>query len=415
MSEVGYAVVGVRNFAETHIDILLGLEDEEDVKLTAVVARNQKKNAEKIRELRKKGVKVFDSYEELLSEKRSYIDIITLPISIPTHEEAAVKGMKAGYDILLEKPPAPTISQIDRVKKVSKETGKFCSIGFQFLHSSPVRRLKKLIMNDKIGEIEEIACKAYWPRYKPYYERNAWAGRLISNGRLVLDGPMHNACAHFLNNMLFLAANEMNETEELSSVRGELYRSRDYIQSPDTSCLEAETKDGIKIYFYVTHSSQDKTGPIMEVKGDKGEAKWDFCQNTVWDFSQNTEVCPEGEEKIEFDGGGEIPWLEVFRVATQYFKGEMDELYSTPANSRNFVVAINGAYESAEKVRKIPSKYVEEFETDEGLKTELEEIESLMDEAFDERKLLSDLGVEWAEPTDPVDVENYEEFNPFES
>jgi len=44
---------------------------------------------------------------------------------------------------------------------------------------------------------------------------------------------------------------------------------------------------------------------------------------------------------LEFDNQGVNPHLEVFRVTAQKQLGLIEELWSTPANSRPFVVAIN--------------------------------------------------------------------------
>ena len=191
MRKVGLAVVGVNNFAEFYLDKIKELESEEQLKLTAVVITDQVNNADKVRELRQEGIAIYSSYESLLREAKNCVDIIGLPISIPTHSEMAIKGMKAGYNILLEKPPAPTVQEIDAIIKTEKETGRFCSIGFQYIHSHTIRKIKQIILDGKLGEIKEIAAKGFWPRFKSYYNRNEWAGKSVAMGQLVLDGPMH--------------------------------------------------------------------------------------------------------------------------------------------------------------------------------------------------------------------------------
>lgn len=402
----GFAVVGVRNFADTHINNLRRLEKKSGIKLAAVVIRDQVSNIQKTRELRSQGIKVFDSYRQLLRDGRNIVDVVSLPVSIPTHSNMAIKGMEAGFDVLLEKPPAPTVEEVDRMIETEQRTGRFCSIGFQFIHSRSIRRLKEMIMEGKLGEIKEIATKGYWPRYRSYYERNRWAGRSILNGQLVLDGPMFNAFAHYLNNMLFLASAEENNMAELREVRAELYRGHSYIESDDTSCLQAIAEDGTKIYFYVNHTSRHSQDPYMEVIGEKGKA--------IWHKNEQTEVQLEGGDRLEFDNEGLDPWLEVFRVTAAVKNGELEEPYCTPCNCRNFVVAINGAYQSSKTITPIPGEFVNEFETEDGrFKTEVKDIEAIMDEAFESRKLLSETEVEWGEPTESVNVKDFKHFQPF--
>ncbi|HOB16655.1 MAG TPA: Gfo/Idh/MocA family oxidoreductase [Defluviitoga sp.] len=406
MKRAFFAVVGARNFAADHIKFIKQLEIENEVRLAGVVIEDKRRNFDIAKELKCEGIEVFESFAELLEEGQKFIDIITLPTAIHTHSEMAIKAMESGYNVLLEKPPAPTIQELDNIIQVEKRTKKFCSIGFHMIHARSIRKLKEIILEGKLGEIKQISCKALWPRYKSYYLRNDWAGKTIYNGHIVLDGPMHNALAHYLNNMLYLLGPSMNESIDLESVRAEFYRAHTYIEAEDTSCLEARTVNGTKVYFYVTHASEGKLDPYMEIEGTKGKA--------IWDFSENTRILLANDETIEFGKDGVDPHLEVFRVTARKHLGIIDQLYSTPTNSRPFVVAINGAYDSAEKIIPIPEKYVKEFETEEKeYKTVLKGIDEIIEEAFEKKVLFSDLGVEWSVPTKEVNVKNYIFFNPF--
>ena len=406
MAEVGFAVVGVRNFAARYLQYIEELENEGKMKLTAVVVNDQVNNAEKVRELRHKGIAIYSSYENLLKEAKSCVDIIGLPVSIPTHARMAIKGMKAGYNILLEKPPAPTIQELDAIIKTEKETGRFTSIGFQFIHSDSIRKIKKYILDGKLGDIKEIAAKGFWPRFKSYYDRNNWAGKSVDMGRIVLDGPMHNAFAHYLNNMIFLAGVDMHSSAQLKRVRAELYRGHSYIEGDDNSCLEAETTRGIKIYFYATHIPEEKRDPFMEIIGTEGKVSWKMNEDTKIELN-NGEVIEYGNEGLD-------PHKEVFRIAADKQLSLIENLYCTPENTRNFVLAINGAYDSMQKIKGIPQEFVEEFTNKDGeYQTVLPGIDELIDHAFSERKLFSDLDVEWAVKSEWINLENYNTFNPF--
>ncbi|MFB6296785.1 MAG: Gfo/Idh/MocA family protein [Halobacteriales archaeon] len=405
MEETGFAVVGVRNFADSYIDYIRTLEGE-GLRLSGVVIRDQVKNAERAAELRSEGVRVFDSYDELLSEGREYVDVVGIPTSIPTHDDLTIEAMERGYDVLMEKPPTPTVEQMDNLRRAAAETGKMCSVGFQFIHSPSVRELKEMILAGELGELDTLACWGKWRRVRSYYERNPWAGRATLDGELVLDGPMHNALAHYLNNMLFLAGDSTHEAAELETVKAELYRGHSYIESPDTSCLHAETVDGTDIYFYVTYAPEETSGPVIEVEGSEGSATW-------W-MDETAEVETAGGESVELDSSEGDPHHEVFRATARYYHGEQDELWCTLDNSRPFVVAINGAYESAGRIREIPGEYVREFEDEDGeYVTVVDGVDDVIAEAFEDRKLYSETGAEWTTATEPVDVRDYERFSPF--
>lgn len=403
---VRFAIVGVRNFAKSHYRKVKQLEETGEGKLVGIVVTDQVKNAEAVEQFKKEGLIIWDTYEQLLVDGKDKVDIICLPTSIHSHAELAAAAMKQGYNVIMEKPPVPTIDEFDSLREVEKETGQFCSVGFQFMHSPTIRRLKEMILAGEFGELQNIAVKGYWPRLKSYYTRNAWAGKLIHDGRLVLDGPVHNALAHYLQNMIFLAGEEQEKSANLKTVRAELYRGHTYIQSDDTSVLEIETVNGVKIYFYVTHCSDINYGPIMEIIGTKATA--------TWNMKQETKITYADGRVEEFDGGDSDPWLEVMRVPAKVHKGELKKLMCTLDNTRSFQVAVNGMWLSAKKVREIPTQYVKEFLDEKGdLRTEVADIVKYLDQAFAERKLLSDIGVEWAVATEPYNVEDLKEFNPF--
>ncbi len=405
MKPVAFAVVGVRNFAATHIKNIRRLAAEGGAELAAVVIADQKRNRAEMEKLQSEGVKIFPSFQALLDEGKGLVDIITLPVTIPTHFPLAVQAMQAGYNVVMEKPPVPTIEQMDKLRAVERETGQFCCVGFQFIHARSIRRLKEVLLSGKLGTLKDLACKGYWPRDVDYYSRNALAGRSVLDGQLVLDGPMHNALAHFLNNMLFLSGRDMHSSAELKTVRAELYRSRDFITSDDTSCFQGTTVDGVDICFYVTHSSKEQVDPYMEIRGTKGTATWSFKEQVV--------ITTDDGEEMTFDNEGVDPWVEVMRTAARVHTGELDALYCTLDNARSFVVAINGAYQSARQIVNIPEEFLVHHGEGGSAKVEVKDVTALLDKAFAARSLLSDVAVPWAVPSQVFNVEGYKAFDPF--
>lgn len=405
MSRVGFAVVGVRNWAQNHIEYISEVEQEGTAELRAVVVCPQEEDLDLVQELKARGIKIFSTYQDLLGEGKDMIDVITLPTAIQSHYRMCKEALEFGYNVVLEKPPVPTVQQLDNLRKVEKDSGQFVSVGFQMIHSRSLRQLKERILEGRLGKITEITCRGYWPRSDGYYRRNDWAGRLMVDGDLVLDGPMHNALAHYLNNMLFISGPDMDRSADLRSVRAELYRARPYIESADTSCLEAETVDGVRIYFYVTHCPENKLDPVMEVVGTDGMAQWHYSEEVEIEYSNGTAE--------RFNSGGVNPWTEVIRVAARVHLGELERPYATLDNSRSFVVAINGSYDSARYITPIPQHYVRYVGSGDERLAVVSGIDELFNRACNNRKLLSELSVYWARRTWRVNVQDYTSFNPF--
>ena len=55
--------------------------------------------------------------------------IISTPIQ--THVPLAELAMRAGADVLLEKPPTASLAEFEQLSAVVAETGRACQVGFQ--------------------------------------------------------------------------------------------------------------------------------------------------------------------------------------------------------------------------------------------------------------------------------------------
>lgn len=75
-----------------------------------------------------KSAKTFDNFEKALAEmKPDVVSINTLP---DTHADFAIKAMKAGAHVFVEKPLADTAENAEKVVETAKQTGKKLVVGY---------------------------------------------------------------------------------------------------------------------------------------------------------------------------------------------------------------------------------------------------------------------------------------------
>lgn len=398
---VKICLVGVGNFARSHKRCIDVMVEEGLAEFTAAVVRSPQKYPEALAEYAERGVTVYNDYYEFLEAEQGNVELVALPLSIQTHAETSIAAMEAGYDVLIEKPPAATVQDVDAMIAASERTGRFCAVGFQNQSKSTVRDLKRLICDGGLGEIERVAVMAEWVRDDDYYARNTWAGQMVIDGKYVLDGPTNNALAHYLFNALYFATPRWQEVDSPARVRGELYHAHP-IPGEDSSAIAVETTGGVSITYLATLAGWTTRGPWIRVEGTLGVAHWDFQGPCRIEYVSGLQQVIEPDGRREHD--------EVFRNAIRYLRGVDRELNCPVAMTRPFTVAVNGAYESGAPPRGIDARYITREQRGDKVFTGINGISELLDRCYLECLTYNDAGAPWGYATDWFDTRNYTRF-----
>jgi len=398
---VSICLVGVSNFARSHRTSIERMVEEGFATFDCVVIRSPQKYADAVAEYAERGIKVYNDYEEMLEAEQGRVELIALPLSIQTHAETSIAAMQAGYNVLVEKPPAATVQDVDAMIAASEATGHFCEVGFQNQSKNTVRSLKRHICDGKLGEITRISVMSEWVRDDDYYARNKWAGQMVIDGRYVLDGPTNNALAHYLFNALYWSSQTWNHTDTPVRVKGELYHAHQ-IPGEDTSSILVETSGGTQIAYNVTLAGWETRGPLTRVEGTKGTAWWDHVGDTQINYKDGS------SETIAWDK--EREHFEVFRNAIRYLRGESDELHAPIAMTRPMTVALNGAYESGAPPHEVPPTYVTREDRGDKVFTGINGIGELLDRCYADAINFTEADAPWAYETDWFDTSRYSEF-----
>jgi predicted dehydrogenase len=297
MSEAGvvrFAVVGVKGYSRSHLGMVRTLAQEGLGRLAASMMIDIADHPDVVAELEANEVRVFDDYATMLDLCQGTVDVVTLPVPIYLHAPMAISALQAGYHVLLEKPVAGSLKEVDEVIAARNASGKQCAVGFQQIYSPLYQTLKRYIVEGKLGQVRKIAIVALWPRPPSYYARNNWAGRLFSNGRPVYDSPFNNALAHQIMNMLYLASPEPHRAAYVAEIQAELYRAYN-IESFDTGCMRAHTESGVEVIFAATHACDVNVDPAMKLEAERARIDWRIGHDaTITYADDHIEVLREG-------------------------------------------------------------------------------------------------------------------------
>ena len=401
---INYALVGVGGFASTWIRSLSSLESRGETRIAAATEIQRDRYAEQLKSLAARGVRLYDSLEEMLSQERGRSQIVGLPVGIPAHAELAIQSLQAGYNVLVEKPAAPTIQQVHEMRSAAIKADKWCAVGYQWLYSPTIRWLRQVISSGQLGAVVEARGVTGWPRASAYYARNDWAGRISHNGRWVLDGPVTNATSHYLTNLLYLCAHQGDSADRIANVRAELYRAKP-IESYDTAFLEIEMGSGTKVLYAASHSVAESTEPIMDIRCKRGSIHWEAATDTA------TVHYADGTQDSRSSAGSrslqEAELSYVARVAA----GQESAPLATIDEALPQVLALNLAFESSEGIRTVLGQHLTAHrDATGGELIAIRGTSELLTEVIKSGRSFSELGAPWASAGRNVEAQGYDRF-----
>jgi predicted dehydrogenase len=341
-------LIGMGGFAGTHHSTVARLEERGEAKLVCTCDPRAAEFAPQQQQwnFAARGVRVFEDYRAMLDACHRELDLVVIPTPIQLHAEMHAAAAAFGLPSYLEKPSTLDHAELERMIVADAPLPRRSLVGFNFIIEKPRLKLKERILSGEFGAVRGATLTGLWPRPTSYFLRNAWAGRLMMDGHVVLDSCMGNALAHFVHNVLFWAGRgDLFSWGQLAAVRGELYRAH-AIEGADTFFVEADTTAGVTMRFALSHacsgaSSQTEiviceNASIRYVVGQQAEVRW--CGGRV----EKIPLAP-------FDGI-EGNHLEYYR----YLRGESPRAATTLADTRPFVALNDLAHVSSGHIQPIP-------------------------------------------------------------
>jgi predicted dehydrogenase len=99
-------------------------------------------------------VSVTDDAERVF--KDTTIDAVVISTPVHTHFDLAMRALESGKHILVEKPLATSVSDVEEIEALATRKNLVAMVGHTFLYNTAVRYVKKLIDSGELGEIRYI-------------------------------------------------------------------------------------------------------------------------------------------------------------------------------------------------------------------------------------------------------------------
>lgn len=130
-------------------------------------------------------------FDKMVKETRPDCIIVTTPDCF--HDEYICRAMKAGCDVITEKPMTIDEKKCRRIIETQRKTGKQCTVTFNYRYAPPRTQIKDLLMSGVIGEV--LSVDFHWMldthHGADYFRR--WHRNKTNSGGLMV----HKATHHF--------------------------------------------------------------------------------------------------------------------------------------------------------------------------------------------------------------------------
>lgn len=346
-------------------------------------------------------IDVFEDVPGLLEAVRSKAKAVFIFTGIDSHYQYTRQCLENGFEVFLEKPPVPTIQQIDDLIVLESQTGRRVAVLFQYLYSGIIRTLKRRIVSGEFGQVRRVRSLAAWQRPDAYFRRNHWCGTVRTfGGEWVLDGTLNNPQAHVLSNSLYLAGSEADQMAYPLVVEAELYRVHE-IESEDTSSMRIVCENGCVLIHNTTLCSTSEVRSETIVECERATI-------TYRNFNQAQIVFKDGRQ-TEFLEEAEDPRMEMLKDVAACF--ESGRAYKVSlVLCRPFTLCVNGAFDSSGQPADVDPAHIVKSRHNGMPITLIKDIVPIMQRAHASSQLLSEIQVPWARRGRPIVMKEYSIF-----
>ena len=168
-------LIGIGNRSSAHLRAFGELGNVEVVALSDIQADRMRA----AREGPAAGAEMYTDYRELIADKR--VQAVTIATPNHLHAPMAIAALRAGKDVLLEKPIGLTYEEALQVAAAAREIGAVLAVGMQRHFKADYRRIIETVRAGEIGTPYLFAINEYRGDWNP----RTWGWRDPQTGKII--------------------------------------------------------------------------------------------------------------------------------------------------------------------------------------------------------------------------------------
>ena len=157
MKKINWGIIGLGAIAA---QFAIGFSNTKNAKLLGIASKSEDRLKCFRNDFKIDQEYCFSDYRDLI--KNQNIDIIYIALPTSMHFEWAVKCLKEGKKVLIEKPATLNSLEAISIKENFINAESFCTEAFMYLYHPQIKKTLKLIREGEIGEL--ISMESYFGR-----------------------------------------------------------------------------------------------------------------------------------------------------------------------------------------------------------------------------------------------------------
>ena len=263
MSSISFSVVGFGRIGQRHAKII----HEHPECTLASVCDTDAQHFDQRGSLGFPDLPTYSNIDELIQAEQTSgqrSDVVTIATPNGFHAPYAVKLLRAGYHVVIEKPMGIKSAECEEVLIAEKETGKHVFVVKQNRYSPPSVWLKIIVQSRTLGDILMVQTNCYWNRDQRYYSTSPWRGSLDQDG-----GALYTQFSHFVDLMYWVFGDITNIQSTVRNFTHPHLKDFD-----DSGFAQFEfLRGGISSINYSTSCWDTNMESSITVVGSKGSVK----------------------------------------------------------------------------------------------------------------------------------------------
>lgn len=293
MNKLRFTLIGCGRIAPNHIGAFLN--NQEDLELVGVCDIIPEKMDElllccKIPEEQKEKIGKYQDYQELLQREKP--QLIAIATDSGSHAQIALDCIKAGCNLIIEKPIALSLRDADDIIKSAEENGVIVCACHQNRFNKSIQKIRTALESGKFGRLFHGTAHIRWNRGQDYYTQAPWRGTWRKDG-----GALMNQCIHNIDLLRWMMGDEI---EEVFAYTDRL--NHPYIEAEDLGLALIKFKNGsYGVIEGTTNVYPANLEETLYIFGEKGTVKaGGKSVNKIeeWKFAADSENAEEVKAKF---------------------------------------------------------------------------------------------------------------------